>query len=252
MDTSRHAGRVAIVTGAASGIGQATAVRLAREGAFVVGCDVDGDGLANTLKLIEDGGYPATMLAADVSQPATVQWVLDELPGGRVDMLANVAGVMDRYLPLSDLDDETWDQVIAVNLTGVMRMSRAVLPAMRAAGHGVIVNVASIGGLTGSVAGTAYVASKHGVIGLTRSIAYLYAPDGIRCSAVCPGSVQTNIGRTPAPEARWAFERMENSFARAVRTAQPEEIAALISWLGSAEASNVNGAVITSDAGWTA
>jgi NAD(P)-dependent dehydrogenase (short-subunit alcohol dehydrogenase family) len=212
----------------------------------------NADGFATTLKSIEDAGHRAQMVTADVTVPADIDRIVAQLPDGRVDVLANIAGIMDYFLPVSELDDATWDRVIGVNLTGVMRLCRAVLPAMRDAGHGAIVNVASIGGLTGSAAGTAYTASKHGVIGLTRSIAYLYAEDGIRCNAVCPGGVETNIGRTATPSVQWAYQRLETSFAKAVRMAQPDEIAALVSWLSSDEASNVNGAVITADGGWMA
>ncbi len=252
MDTQRHAGRVAIVTGAASGIGRAVAIRLAAEGATVIGCDVDADGLDQTLKAITDSGQTARTVVADVSDQADVDRVLAAVSEGRVDMLANVAGVMDFFLPVSELDDATWDRVLAINLTGPMRLCRAVVPLMVSGGGGAIVNVSSVGGLTGSVAGTAYVASKHGVVGLTRSIAYLYAEDGIRCNAVCPGGVETNIGRTAQPKVMWAYERLEKSFASAKRMAAADEIAALISWLGSGEASNVNGAVVTADGGWTA
>ncbi|MEU7876173.1 SDR family oxidoreductase [Dactylosporangium sp. NPDC049140] len=249
--TQRYSGRIALVTGAGSGIGQATVLRLAREGALVVGCDVDAAGLEATEKLLAHDRYTATLLTADVADPADVRRVVAALPGGDIDLLANVAGIMDHFLPVTDLDDETWDHVLAVNLTGPMRLCRAVIPAMRTNAEGAIVNVASIGGLTGSVAGTAYTAAKHGLVGLTRSLAYLYGPDGIRTNAVCPGGVDTNIGRTATVGSQWAFDRLAKSFTRAVRTAAPDEIAALICWLGSPEARNVNGAVIASDGGWT-
>lgn len=250
MDTRRHAGRLAVITGAGSGIGRGTAIRFAEEGAQVIATDVDAEALAETLKIIEVAGYQAQAVTGDVTAQADIDRIAARLPGGRVDVLANVAGIMDFFLPVSELDDATWDRVIAVNLTGVMRLCRALLPAMRQAGHGVIVNVASIGGLTGAVSGAAYAASKHGLIGLTRSIAYLYAADGIRCNAVCPGGVETHIGRTATAKVAWAYQRLEKSFAKAIRTAQPDEIATLISWLSSDEASNVNGAVVTADAGW--
>jgi NAD(P)-dependent dehydrogenase (short-subunit alcohol dehydrogenase family) len=123
---------------------------------------------------------------------------------------------------------------------------------MRQARRGAVVNVASIGGLTGWVAGTAYVTSKHAVIGLTRSIAALYADDGLRCNAVCPGGVETNIAATATPTVDWAYRRLQRSFAKSGPPAQPDQIAALISWLASDEASNVNGAVVTADGGFMA
>ncbi|MET7426325.1 SDR family NAD(P)-dependent oxidoreductase [Dactylosporangium sp. NPDC005555] len=251
MTNQRYTGRVALITGAGSGIGQATVLRLAAEGAIIVGCDVDAAGLEATGKLLAVEGLQAELVTADITEQADVDRVVAALQGAPVDLLANVAGIMDHFLPVTDLDDAVWDRVIAVNLTGPMRLCRAVIPAMRAAG-GAVVNVSSIGGLTGSVAGTAYTSAKHGLIGLTRSLAYLYGPDGVRTNAVCPGGVRTNIGRTAAVRSRWAYERLENSFARATRTAEPEEIAALIAWLGCAEAINVNGAVISADGGWTA
>lgn len=252
MNTQRYAGKVVLVTGAGSGIGQAVAVRLAAEGATVIGCDVDNEGLAGTSKLIEADGNTATMMTADVTVESDIAALVAALPDGRIDVLANVAGIMDQFLPVTELDDATWERVLAVNLTGPMRLCRAVLPLMKDAGGGAVVNVASIGGLTGSVAGTAYVSAKHGLIGLTRSLAFLYAADGIRTNVVCPGGVATNIGRTAAPKSPWAYERLEKSFAGHVtRMAQPDEIASLICWLGSDEAVNVNGAVMTSDGGWT-
>ncbi|MFI5911794.1 SDR family oxidoreductase [Dactylosporangium sp. NPDC051541] len=250
--TQRYSGRVALVTGAGSGIGQATVLQLAHEGARVIGCDIDAAGLEATGKVLAHAGYTAALLTADIADPDDVRQVVDALPGGDIDLLANVAGIMDHFLPVTDLDDETWDKVLAVNLTGPMRLCRAVIPAMRTNGAGAIVNVASIGGLTGSVAGSAYTAAKHGLIGLTRSLAFLYGPDGIRTNAVCPGGVHTGIGRTATVGSQWAFDRLSRSFTRAVRTAEPNEIAALICWLGSPEAHAVNGAVITADGGWTA
>lgn len=221
MDQSRHQGRVAIVTGAGSGIGQAVVLRLAREAATVIGCDVDTAAMEGTAKLLSAGGYTAEFVTADVSVQGDVDRVVAAAPGGRVHLVANVAGVMDYFLPVTDLDDETWDRIIAINLTGPMRMCRAVIPLMREAGDGAIVNVSSIGGFTGSVAGTAYVASKHGVVGLTRSLAYLYAADGIRTNAVCPGGVETNIGRSAIPKVDWAYQRIEKSFGKAMPAANP-------------------------------
>jgi NAD(P)-dependent dehydrogenase (short-subunit alcohol dehydrogenase family) len=240
-----------LVTGAGSGIGRSTAIRFAAEGARVVATDVDADGLAETVKAIANAGHDAAEVWGDITDQADVERITSAL-GAPLDVLVNNAGIMDHFQPITELDDATWDRVLAVNVTGAMRLCRATLPAMRAAGHGAVVNVASIGALTGWVAGTAYVASKHAVIGLTRSIAALYAEDGIRCNAVCPGGVETNITVTATPTVEWAYHRLAPSFARAAQPAKPDQIAALISWLASDEASNVNGAVVTADGGFMA
>lgn len=250
MDTSRHAGRIAVVTGAGSGIGRATALRLAGEGARVIGCDVVEPALGETRAALEQAGLPAAeLVTADVTRQEDVDRVV-AAAGGRVDVLANVAGVMDHFLPLAELDDETWDRVMGVNVTGVMRLSRAVLSLMLDAGGGAIVTVASKASLGAGAAGVAYTTSKHAVIGLVKSIAYFYGPKGIRSTAVLPGPVETNIGATAAPKVAWAMERAQLSMATMAPAAQPDEIAAVVSWLASDEASNVNGAIVSVDGGW--
>jgi len=251
MDGSRYEGRTAIVTGAGSGIGQATVVRLVGEGARVVGCDLNADALAATAKLLGDLGPGVTLLVGDVTDQRFVDEVVGST-GGRVDMLANVAGIMDHFVPLGDLEDALWDRVIAVNLTAVMRMTRAVIPGMKAAGGGAIVTVASKASLSGGASGVAYAASKHGVLGLVRHVAYFYAADGIRSNAVLPGPVATGIGASAAPTVGWAMERAQLSMATMRPVATPEQIASAVSWIGSDEAANVNGAVLTSDGGWSA
>lgn len=250
MDTSRHAGQVGIVTGAGRGIGRATAIRLAAEGARVIGCDVAEAALAETRSAMKEAGVAADLVVADVTSQNDVERLVGAA-GGRIDILANVAGIMDHFLPLGEVDDAAWDRVLAVNLTGVMRLSRAVLPAMIEAGKGAIVTVASEASLGAGAAGVAYTTSKHGVIGLVKSIAYFYGPKGIRSNAVLPGPVVTNIGATAAPRVPWAMERAQLSMATMPAPAQPDQIAAAISWLASDEASNVNGATLTDDGGWS-
>ncbi len=250
MDTSRHVDKVALVTGAASGIGRATVLRLAQEGARVVGCDVNEEAMSETDKALSEAGVSADLVLADV----TVQADVDRLvaaAGERVDLLANVAGIMDHFLPLTEVDDETWNRVIDVNLTGVMRLTRAVLPLMQASGRGAIVTVASKASLGAGASGVAYTSSKHGVLGLVKSVAYFYGYENIRCNAVLPGPVETAIGSTAAPKSEWAMGKAQLSMATMRQTAQPDEIAAVISWLLSDEASDVNGAMVTADGGWS-
>ncbi len=246
----RHRGKIAIVTGAGSGIGQATVIRLAQEGAQVVGCDINPQALESTRAKLDGLGLSATLVVADVTRQEDVERVVAQAE--RVDILANVAGIMDFFLPLEEMDDETWNRVLGVNLVGVMRMTRAVLPRMRAAGGGAIVTVASKASISAGVAGAAYTASKHGVVGLVKHVAYFYAPFGVRSNAVLPGPVETGIAATSIPKSAWAMERAKLAMATMPKPAKPEEIAAVISWLASDEASYLNGALVLADGGWSA
>jgi NAD(P)-dependent dehydrogenase (short-subunit alcohol dehydrogenase family) len=171
--------------------------------------------------------------------------------GGRVDALANVAGIMDAFLPPAEVDDATWERVFAVNVTAVMRLTRAVLPLMLAAGGGAIVNVSSEASLRASASGVAYTASKHAVNGLTKSTAVFYKGNGIRANAVAPGPVATAI------EAPFRSEHAEGVLGPIMQTTVPpvataDQLAATITWLLSDDASNVNGAILPSDGGWSA
>ncbi|MFN8126185.1 MAG: SDR family oxidoreductase [Candidatus Nanopelagicales bacterium] len=242
MDHDRHTDRVAVVTGAGSGIGRATASRLLDEGATVIGLDRSDEGFAGW-------EHPRLDLRmVDVTDPAAVSGLTLE----RVDILVNNAGVMDHFVPVGELDDELWDAVIGINLTAVMRLSRLVVPIMQDQGSGAIVTVGSKGSLSGGVSGAAYTASKHGVIGLAQHIAWFYGPAGIRSNVVCPGAVATAIGASAMPRSDWALARAQTAMATMGSIAAPEDIAAAISWLASDEARTVNGAVVTVDGGWSA
>ncbi len=169
-------------------------------------------------------------------------------------MLANVAGIMDHFVPLGELDDALWDRVIAVNLTAVMRMTRAVIPIMQAAGGGAIVTVASKASLGAGASGVSYTASKHAVIGLVEHVAYFYGPTGIRSNAVLPGTgVATGHRRhRSAHRRRGPWSGRCCPWRPWARPPSPDQIASAISWIGSDEAANVNGAVLASDGGWSA
>ena len=244
----RFAGKTAIVTGAGSGIGRAAAKRLAHEGARVIATDMVQarlDELAGDLRPLD-----VTTVQGDVTGEDTIAAVV-AAADGRVDVLANVAGIMDGFLPAGELDDATWERVIAVNLTAVFRFTRAVLPLMLSQGSGSIVNVASEAALRGSAAGAAYTASKHAVVGLTRSTAFLYAPQGIRANAVAPGPVRTNI-EAPMKSALAAARLGPLLQTNVPPIAEPEQLAAAITWLASDDAANVTGIVLASDGGWSA
>jgi NAD(P)-dependent dehydrogenase (short-subunit alcohol dehydrogenase family) len=244
----RFDGRTAVVTGAGSGIGRATALRLAREGARVVAVDIAADRLERLTAEAPD--LDLVPVAADITSAEGVDAVV-AAAGGRVDALANVAGIMDAFLPPAEVDDATWERVFAVNVTAVMRLTRAVLPLMLAAGGGAIVNVSSEASLRASASGVAYTASKHAVNGLTKSTAVFYKGNGIRANAVAPGPVATNI------EAPFKSEHAAGVLGPIMQTtipplATPEQLAATICWLLSDDASNVNGVIQPSDGGWSA
>lgn len=243
----RFAGRTAIVTGAGSGIGRATALRLAREGARVVAADVSKERIDELVS--EQPGLSFVPVVGDITTQADVDAIL-AAANGRADLLANVAGIMDSFLPPAEVTDEVWDRVLAVNLTAVMRLTRAALPGMIDAGKGAIVNVSSEAGLRASASGAAYCASKHAVLGLTKSTAFFYMHQGVRANAVLPGAVATNI---EAPMgSQHAAKLIEPAMAANVQAvAVPEQLAATITWLLSDDASFVNGAMVTCDGGWS-
>jgi len=246
----RFTGRTIIVTGAGSGIGRATATRIANEGGRVVATDVVAERLdALRSELAEVAGLQLETVVGDVADAATIDALL-VAAGERVDGLANVAGIMDAFLPPSEVDDATWDRVFSVNVTGPMRLTRAVLPLMIAAGRGAVVNVASEAALRASAAGAAYTASKHAIAGFTKSVAFFHGPQGIRANAVAPGAVATNIEAPMRSE--YAAGRVGPIMQVAIPpVAQPEQLAAAITWLLSDDSANVNGAVLPSDGGWS-
>ncbi len=243
----RFTGKTIIVTGAASGIGKATASRIAREGGRVIAVDIAADKLDAFKAGIADADI--VTVAGDLTKQESIDAVV-AAAGDRIDGLANVAGNTDDFSPAGETPDAVWDRVIAINLTAPFKLMRAVLPLMEAAGGGAILNVSSEAGLRGNASGNAYTASKHGIIGVTKSAAFMYGPKGIRVNSVAPGGVATGIPMPPnmseSGSARLA------PFQQAIPTvATAEHLAASITFLLSDDAVNINGAIVASDGGWS-
>lgn len=245
-------GKVAIVTGAGSGIGRTTALALAREGARVVVSDVAEEGGRETVRLIAEAGGTATFVRADVALPeecAALAARADELYG-RLDLACNNAGVGGSQAPTGDYPVEEWQRVIGINLSGVFYCMKYQLPRMVAAGGGAIVNIASILGQVGFAGAPAYVAAKHGVVGLTKNAALEYAQAGVRVNAVGPGFIRTPLlAGLQEDEARMQAIAGLHPLGR---LGEPEEVAELVVWLCSARASFVTGAYYAVDGGYLA
>lgn len=242
--------RGALVTGAGSGIGRACAVALARQEFSVVVSDVSEEGGAETVRTITDAGGTASFLRADVTEPGECETLAETVVEryGRLAAAVNNAGIGGEQAMLADYSVEGWRQVLAVNLDGVFYCCRAQLPRMLAAGGGTIVNMASILGSVGFATAPAYVAAKHGVVGLTKNAALEYGPQGIRVNAVGPGFIRTPLLENMDDEAL----SMLVGLHPVGRLGEAEEVAALVAWLCSDAASFVNGAYYPVDGGYLA
>jgi len=257
MDVRRYEGRAAIVTGASGGIGRATAVRLASEGARVLLTDLASTPLDEAAAEAASAGTEVETLVVDVSDPAQMEAMVAraEQAFGGLDLLVNNAGIEGVMTGIEDYPLETFDQVFAVNVRGVFLGMRFAAPALRRRGGGAIVNLASVAGLSGDPTLSVYCASKHAVIGLTRSGALSWAAEGVRVNAVCPSPVETrmmrSIERGMSEDEPDAIHKMISERIPLGRYAEPSEIAALIAFVGSDEARFINGSIYTIDGGMT-
>jgi NAD(P)-dependent dehydrogenase (short-subunit alcohol dehydrogenase family) len=243
-------GKIAVVTGAASGIGLAVAKRLAAEGAQIVIGDRNADGLRDAVQAI---GSSASALALDVADEDSCQAIIDHAVGqhGGLDILCNIAGVLD-FGRFAEVDRTRWDRVISVNLTGVYQMCRAAMPHLIER-RGNIVNMASAAGLVGVPYNSAYTASKHGVVGLTKALALEFSKEGVRVNAVCPGGVDTPmLHQSPPDNIDWQMVMRSASWLDSGAMATPDDIADAVTFLASQEARRITGAAFTVDGGQTA
>jgi NAD(P)-dependent dehydrogenase (short-subunit alcohol dehydrogenase family) len=249
-------GKVAVITGAASGMGLAMARMFAAEGAKLVVGDWNQQRLGAAVASIEADGGAVVGQQGNIADKATAEGLIDQAVStyGRLDILCNNAGVMDYMQGIGELSDDIWRRVLGINLDGPMFTTRRAVPQMIKQGGGSIINTASTAAISGAAAGVAYTASKHALVGLTRNTAWMYAQQGIRCNAICPGGTNTNIGETMTRD-RIDQQGMARTGAFAAlipAMLEPTDIAALALFLASDASRYINGAIIPADAGWTA
>ena len=249
--TGSFENKIALVTGGSSGIGRATALVFAREGAKVVVADVGTEGGEETVGMIGENGGDATFLKVDVSRRDEVRSMVNSVveTHGRLDCAFNAAGIEGPVGLGIDYSEEDWDRIIDINLKGVWLCMKYEVPTMLEGGGGAIVNVSSVSGLEGSAMMAAYSASKHGVAGLTRAFANEYGGNGIRVNAVCPGDIDTPMAE------RLRAARMEDWGTGRIpigRAAPPAEVGEVAVWLCSEAASYVNGILMPVDGGYMA
>jgi 3-oxoacyl-[acyl-carrier protein] reductase len=245
-------GQVAVVTGAGSGMGRAMIRRFHDEGAIAVAVDIRGDAAAETIAQLgnTDRGLA---FEADISNNEDAERVIGDVVSrfDKLDLLCNNAGILDGYAPVHETSLELWQKVIGINLTGTFLWSKVAVPQMIKQGKGVIINTASISAMVAGGGGAAYTASKHGILGLTRQLAFDYGKQGLRINAICPGAIATGMtGYLRTAEGRNPHVDAAVGGTPAGRWGKPEEIANMALFLASDEAEFIHGAAFMVDGGW--
>ncbi len=248
--------KVSIITGAGSGIGKAIALLFASEGSKVVAADINQERLDVLKREIEEKGGTVTTVIANVANEDDVENMVKVATDafGTLDILVNNAGIMDNFAPVAEVDNEMWKKVMKINVDGTFKAMRSALKIFLPKDGGVIVNISSIGGINGARAGAAYTASKHAVIGLTKNTGYMYSKTGIRCNAIAPGAIATNIAETIdfSKVTPLVNDRIMAGMPLNPRTGDPAELAKAALFLASDDSSFVNGEVLVVDGGWNA
>jgi NAD(P)-dependent dehydrogenase (short-subunit alcohol dehydrogenase family) len=246
--------QVAIITGGANGIGKSIATRYAEEGAKLVIADFNEEALQATVNEFKSQDVEIMGVKVNVAVEEDVQKMVEETVAtfGRVDILVNCAGVLDKMQAAHNVEDSVWSRVMDINVGGVMRGTRKVLPYFQAQGSGVIVNLSSITGLTGGRGGFTYTAAKHAVTGMTKNIASHYGPQGIRCNGIAPAQVETGLTSSVDGMDMEGLQYATRGVSLMPRAAKPQEIADIALFLASNESSYINGVVLAADAGWSA
>ena len=248
--------KVSIITGAGSGMGKAISILFAAEGSKVIAADINQERLDALKKEVSESGGELTTVLTNVAKEEDIENMIKMATTkyGTLDILVNNAGVMDNFGPVGEVDNSMWEKVMKVNVDGPFKAMRSAVKIFLEKKSGVIINICSIGGIKGGVAGAAYTTSKHALVGLTKSTGYLYSKSGIRCNGIAPGAVNTNTAETidMTKITPLVNDRIMSGMALNPRTGESSEIAKAALFLASDDSSFVNGEILVVDGGWSA
>lgn len=253
---NKLANKVALVTGAGAGMGKAIVQLFAAEGSKIIATDINAERLDELSVEVKKNGGEITTLVANMALETDIENMIQLAVQtyGTLDILVNNAGIMDHFQPVGELENSMWEKVMKVNLEGPFKAMRSAVKIFLKNGTGNIINICSIGGIKGGVAGAAYTTSKHALIGLTKNTGYMYSKSGIRCNAIAPGGVNTSIGDTidMSKITPLVNDRIMSGMALNPRMGEASEIANAALFLASDDASFVNAQVLVVDGGWSA